>query len=290
MIDWPWNRFREFIAPKADRFTVLRKIINEAELEFSINNIAGNRHFFIMPPQKEEYNKRRLTILVAHYDRFPGSPGANDNSAAVLILIETALKLIKDKISNWLIIFTDKEELSGEEGIQNQGAYSLAAEMRKVKMENSRFFIFDACGIGDTMLISTTADYLLKNEAGGEKLRASIKELREQALETAQNLRMIKVLLAPTLFSDDLGFLRAGVATQTITMLPSEECGSFISILRKDPAFANVLVNKGLRNSKNERQIPETWRNFNSPRDNYLKLTPEHFSIVQRFAVALCKH
>jgi hypothetical protein len=123
------------------------------------------------------------------------------------MLLETAMKLSKDKIHNWVIIFTDKEELSGGESIQEQGAYSLAMSLRGTGMESARIFNFDACGTGDTLVISTTAEHLLKNEARGEKIRSSIKELRDNALETSRELRMIKVLLAPTPFSDDLGFL-----------------------------------------------------------------------------------
>ena len=289
MTTWPWNHFRKFIDPEADRFSILTELLKEKQLEYSIITIAGNRHFIISPPLKEEFLRSRLTILVAHYDRFPGSPGANDNSTAVFILIETAMKLRKDKINNWRIIFTDKEEISDGEGIRNQGAYSLAAGLRETNMENARIYSFDACGTGDTLIISTTAEYYLKNETGGEKIRASIKEFRESALETARDLRMIKVLLAPTPFSDDVGFLRAGIAAQTITMLPSYECTSLVSTLRKDPGFAEVLVNQNLRNSHNERQVPETWRSLNSPRDSFLRLTPQHFRTVMRFAEALCK-
>ena len=290
MTDWPWNRFKEFIGPEVDRFVTLKRLIEEGGLVYSINTTAGNRHFFISSPQPEkEFLRRRLTILVAHYDRFPGSPGANDNSAAVFILVETAVKLQKEKISNWLIIFTDKEELINGQGIRDQGAYSLALNIKEKGLENARIFNFDACGVGDTLIISTTTEFFLKNEARGEKIRNSIKELRENALETARDLRMVKVLLAPTPFSDDIGFLRAGIAVQTITMLPSEECSPMVSILRRDPSFAEALVKQNVRTSLNQKHIPETWRSLNSPSDSFLRLTPQHYRSVQRFAEALCK-
>ena len=290
MTAWPWKHFKDFIAPEADRFSLLKGLLEEGRLECSVITLAGNRHFFIAPPPpEEEFLRRRRTILVAHYDRYPGSPGANDNSAAIFILIETAINLKKDKISNWLIIFTDKEELNGGDDIRDQGAYSLATGLKEAGIENARIFNFDACGTGDTLVISTTAEYFLKNEARGEKIRASIKELRENALETGRNLAMAKVLLAPTPFSDDLGFLRAGVAAQTITMLPSDECSALASVLRREPGFAELLVNQKMRNSQNEKYIPETWRCLNSPKDGFHKLTPQYFRILQRFAEALCE-
>ena len=287
-----WKRFRDFLNPQADRFSILEKLFEETELDFRIVTIAGNRHFFIMAPKPEaDYMRRRQTILVAHYDRYPESPGANDNSAAVFIMIETAVKLLEEKIGNWLIILTDKEELKTGEGILNQGAYSLAAGMRETGLENSRIYNFDACGTGDTLIISTTAEYLLKNEnfGGREKVRASIKELRDMALEKARDLHMEKVLLIPTPFSDDAGFLRAGIAAQTITMLPSDECTQLVSVLRRIPEFAGTLVYQELRKTENQRLIPETWRVFNSPSDSHLRLTPQNFRIVQRFAQSLCK-
>ncbi|MDR2619322.1 MAG: Zn-dependent exopeptidase M28 [Treponema sp.] len=286
----PWGRFREFIGPDADRFVILKDILETTMLEFRIVTIAGNRHFFITPQAvEEEFPRRRPVILTAHYDRSPGSPGANDNSAAVFLLIETAMKLKSGKERNWLIIFTDKEELSRNETIRNQGSYTLASGFKDAGMENARIFSFDACGAGDTLIISTSVEYLLKKEGkGNEKIRQSLLELRETALETARDLRMAKVLLAPTPFSDDAGFFRAGVAAQTITMLPSGECTQLVSVLRRNPQFADALLSREEQSAYNRRLIPETWRSLNSPSDSHLRLTPRNFRTVIRFAEALC--
>jgi hypothetical protein len=97
-------------------------------------------------------------VLVAHYDRAADSPGANDNSAAVFLLIETALKLRQKKVTDWMIIFTDKVELTAGEGLTRQGSYALAAGLRQAGLGGGRFFIFDACGTGDT-----------KNKKGGRE-------------------------------------------------------------------------------------------------------------------------
>jgi hypothetical protein len=286
----PWGWFREFIGLKADRFAILEDLLEKAKLEFKVVTIAGNRHFFVTPPPpEEEFLRRRPTILVAHYDRAPGSPGANDNSAGVFLLIETAMKLRSARENNWLIILTDKEELNAGESIRNQGAYTLAAGFRDAGLENARIFSFDACGAGDTLIISTTVEYLLKGEGAGEKIRQSLMELRKTALETARDLRLTKVLLAPTPFSDDAGFFRAGVAAQTITMLPSEECTRLISVLRRNPQFADALLSREEQKTQDRRLIPETWRSLNSPSDSHLRLTPRNFRTVMRFAETLCR-
>jgi len=285
----PWQRFQEFISPGADRFTILSELLNAAELDYSVLDLSGNRHFYIAsPPPEKEYLRRPPAMLVAHYDRASGSPGANDNSSGVFLLLETAIKLKKGGAKNWIIIFTDKEELTEGESIQDQGAYSLALGLKTMALKNPRIFSFDACGAGDTLIISTTLEYLLKKE-GGKKLQKSIIELRQFALDTARNLGMEKVLLAPTPFSDDLGFFRAGLSAQTITMLPSEECIRFVSELRKNPGFTEALISAELRGKASVKYIPETWRSLNSPADSHLRLTPEHFRTVVRFAEALCR-
>jgi hypothetical protein len=287
----PWKQFQAFIDMAADRFAILNGLLNEAGLEYRTVTIAGHRHFFVAPPPPEEdFLRRKPTVLSAHYDRAPGSPGANDNSAAVFLLIETAVKLRREKVNNWLIIFTDKEELGPGESVENQGSYTLASAFKDTGMDNARIFNFDTCGRGDTLIISTTADYLLKGEpgAGSERMRSSVHELREAALVTARNLNMVRALLLPTPFSDDAGFFRAGMAAQTITMLPAEECSALISTLRRDPGFAGALVSRDLRAAQNRRLIPETWRSINSPGDSHLRLTPDNFRLVTRFAEALC--
>lgn len=282
----------EFISPDAGRFTILKELLEEAALEYKVIDMAGQRHIIVAPPPPEEkYLRRPPSILVAHYDRTEGSPGANDNSAGVFLLIETAIKLRKKNKTNWVIIFTDKEELKPGEGIEAQGSYSLAAGFKNLKnsaMEKSRIFCFDTCGTGDTMVISTTLESLLKKEGGGSKLLDSVLELRQFALNTARDLGMAKVLLAPTPFSDDAGFFRAGVAAQTITMLPSEECIRLVSELRKNQDFADVLISAELRRNIRSHLIPETWRSLNSPIDSHLRLTPNHYRTVVKFAEALC--
>jgi hypothetical protein len=305
----PYCRFTEFIAPEADRFSILTALLDELDLKYERMDIAGNRHLFVfpVPPERalragagQEPGGRAVpawgqtpipVILVAHYDRTAYSPGANDNSAAVFQLIETAMSLKEKRVPRWLIIFTDKEELCFGEGIRDQGSYTLARKLRKAGFGGSRFYIFDACGVGDTLVISTTTDRLLRDEEGPgiPKTRRLARELRNWALEAARNLRMEKVILLPTPFSDDAGFLRAGIAAQTITVLPSQEAGCFAAVVRKNPDFAGALLSRKDQAAQDRQLIPETWRSLNGPGDSPLKLTPQHYKQVVRFACALCR-
>ncbi|GHV73686.1 hypothetical protein AGMMS49940_09880 [Spirochaetia bacterium] len=290
-------RFTDFIAPGADRYSILAELLEE--MGFGYSSIALGapkgrqlRHFLVFPRRGQGFHPGRLpTVLTAHYDRAEGSPGANDNSAAVFMLLEAALKMRDEQQRNALIIFTDKEELSPGEGIREQGSYGLAKRLQKTALRDCRYFIFDACGSGDTLVISTMADHLLKNEGGLEaaRRRQTVKALRDDALQTARQIGMKKVLLAPTPFSDDAGFLQAGLAAQTITMLPSQEAAALASLLRTKPACINALVSRDAQKTGETLPLPETWRIFNSPADGPERLTPKNFDRVVAFACALCR-
>jgi hypothetical protein len=220
----------------------------------------------------------------------------------VFLLLKTAQRLgaleraaIKttgaSDILPWIIILTDKEELHYGQGIREQGSYSLAETLRRGGLDTARVFIFDACGTGDTLIISTGTDFLLRNEIGAGALhaRSSIQALRDRALAAARDLGLDKVLLLPTPFSDDAGFLRAGISAQTITVLPSAEASSFASLTRSRPEISGALFSREQAQIMGLSHIPETWRRLNGSADTHLKLSPEHFDMVVRFAEQLCK-
>ncbi|MCL2793630.1 MAG: hypothetical protein FWD87_11150 [Spirochaetaceae bacterium] len=87
---------------------------------------------------------------------------------------------------------------------------------------------------------------MLREDGDGKKLRRSVKALQTLAHTTASGLGM-KGAACPTPFSDDAGFLRAGLAAQTITMLPTAECARLVSALRTSPDLAGALINAELR-------------------------------------------
>ena len=294
----PYERFFDFIAPEADRFGVLLEHTRKLSLNSVVITIEGNRHFFIFPRGISlklsagsgfPFNGQSPVVLTAHYDRVPGSPGANDNSAAVFQLLTTALRLGEQNIENWIIIFTDKEELLSGEGISDQGSFSLAKKLRNWGLANARVFNFDACGSGDTFVFSSTTDYLLKKNGKPGRASQTINYLRERAYSAARNIRLRGVLFVPTPFSDDAGFLRGGIPAQTITVLPAAEAAPFAALLRNRPGFADTLITGSIKNAPDRRLVPETWRCLNGPSDSHVRLTPEHFETVVRFAAELCR-
>jgi hypothetical protein len=301
-------RFGEFTDPQASRFAVLASLLKEAALPHRALSLEKSRHFFIHPEQNPERGKKdpaeagkkspagfgsRLpqTVLVAHYDRSEGSPGANDNSAAVLILIEAAKKLLREGEKNWLIIFTDHEEVPGGGSLEDQGSFALARFLKEKGFAGSDFFIFDCCGTGDTLIVSTTAGQLLKEKEGGgsDRMRRALAGVRERVLKTVRDLFLDRILLAPTPFSDDPGFLRAGIAAQTITCLPASEATTLARALRRRPELLDYLVHRQDEKKSDLSFFPPVWRRINSPADTERYLTPEYFDQVERLALALCR-
>jgi hypothetical protein len=286
---FPYSRFRSFIDLDAERFEILIEVLKEASLPCRVAKIAGRRHIVV------DCKGAVRTILTAHYDRTPGSPGANDNGAAVFMLIEAAQSVIKQGDTGATFIFTDKEELSAGEEITDQGSYSLALGLKELGLEATRVFPFDACGAGDTLIISTAAEKLLQHSAASfsekeNSATAMIKRihvLRDLALKAADKAYIEQTLLLPTPFSEDAGFLRAGIAAQTITVLPQMEAAAFSSLARTKEEIAGAILT-GFPEA-DRRRIPETWRSLNGSGDSLLRLTPAYWKKVVGFIRALCE-
>lgn len=275
--------FLDFIAPGNDRFERLFALLRDRGLSPGTVELAGSRHLIVTP--KGTMAAGRQTVLVAHYDRAPGSPGANDNSAAVFQLMEAAFRLRAEGTDGWLIVFTDREESAGECGARGQGAYALAEGFKAIGLAESRFFIFDACGRGDTIIVSTTMD-TLAGEA--EQLRKNARDLRLRALETGRLSSGGRIMLAPTPFSDDAGFLAAGITAQTITLLPENEACLLARSFRNKKDYAASLINRkareGLEPEAYRAIVPETWKSLHGAADDSGSLSLGSFPLMERFA------
>jgi hypothetical protein len=281
----PYKRFENFISGERSRFDMLGAILEALKLPYSVVKIGVNRHFFVTSAVKI----KPTAVLLAHYDATPDSPGANDNASGVFALLAAAIELNKKSKQGWLIIFTDKEELSADEGLRAQGSFLLAKGLKSTGFAGTDFYVFDACGRGDALVISTIADHLIKNEAGlgVAQIQKKMQDLRGRAIAAAAGSFDGRHLLMPTPFSDDAGFLRAGLAAQTLTVLPKDEAAAFTRLSRVRPEYVRALVNREYRKGIDANQIPLTWRLINSPDDKITVLNLEILPLVAKFAVKL---
>jgi aminopeptidase YwaD len=95
---------------------------------------------------------RKVLVLVAHHDAVPGSPGANDNAAAVAILLVLLerLRVAAPRALRVRLLFTAAEEL----GYLGARAYVADTPLDDVLGVLS----LELCGIGDSVVIWDVGD------------------------------------------------------------------------------------------------------------------------------------
>lgn len=245
--------FRQFISPDCDRKAFIQNYLNFAGLDAPVIQMEGKNHIYVKFPQSQYNPMFRVKTVIAHYDRVAGSPGANDNSAAVFSMLEWALRLSKiSSFHNIRLIFTDGEEL-GEEGVSSQGAFPLAALFRKLGITED-VFVFDCMGRGEVPVFAETI--LPKGASRNFVNQFCALEARTQKL--LMEASGGKWFTLPVNYSDNASFIANGIPAVAITMLPSSEIS--------DAAIGKVE--------------PETWKLLHTPEDNFESLTPVSFEIT----------
>jgi hypothetical protein len=240
-----------FTAPEVDRYAFLTHLLEEKKLSYEVLRVEGSRHILIKS-SKRNFPTQAVKTYVAHYDRHPGSPGANDNSAAVLSLIEQVGQFSNGLPANNQLLLTDKEEVDRQTGLKNQGAWHLADWLKKQHIDTWNFFHFDAFGRGDSVVLSSTSSKLLQK---AKDVSARTKQNNESQFlglgkKLTQGLSQ-KVFTMPTPLSDDFSFAMQGFSSSLLTCLPYNEAKAY-------------LENKAR---------PKTWQLINSPKDEISTLT-----------------
>ena len=274
------SEFSEFIAPDCDRAAFIQKYLNAAGLDAPVLQMEGKNHIYVKFPQNQYNPMFRIKTVIAHYDRFPGSPGANDNSAAVFCLMQWAVELARSysggvaagvrytggagvggNFHNIRLIFTDGEEL-GSGGVAEQGAFPLAQVFRRLGITNDDIFVFDCMGRGDVPVLAQT---VLPRKAPKSFVK-NFTALEDRAQQLLQNASGGKWFRLPCNYSDNASFIASGIPAVAITLLPSAEVN-------------DVLLGKQ----------PETWQRFHTQNDNLESLTPESFEIFYNMLRSLAR-
>ncbi len=220
--------FKEFCSLKSNRRKIITDIITVENIPYDTVEINGAVHILLFP---ENLNSQKHTpILLAHYDRVQDTPGANDNSASVFYLLYHA-KRLKKLNHNTVIIFTDKEEISGEDSVTKQGSYGLGFFFKEKNITNISFFVFDMCGIGSTILLGTAGESLIKKHYGQQydysKIKSKIDSVKKRAEEILFSLNNGEFFYLNPLFSDDLGLILNEYPAVLISLLPYREAIEF---------------------------------------------------------------
>ncbi|MGH7365314.1 MAG: M28 family peptidase [Candidatus Rokuibacteriota bacterium] len=179
--------------------------------------IAFSRHRFTRPEGRgDTYTVElgegpRVLILCAHHDAVPGSPGANDNAAAVGILLHLIPRLPPRIPRGWRVrlLFTAAEELD----YLGARAYVEDTPLDGV----AGVLSLELCGIGDTVVLWDAAEpapFLGTVTAG----------LESTGLRRDEGYRVVGRI--PIFGSDHRAFAAAGLPAYGFTMVPAAHAGA----------------------------------------------------------------
>ncbi len=273
--------FRAFMAPGCDRLVRLSGMLARVGLEGRVLGIGERRHLLVRlrqgPPS---------IILVAHYDRVEGSPGALDNSAACFVLARAGRRIRADHRARKgiLLLFTDGEEAAIENPL-SQGAYALATGLKKAIGEaRPEIFILDVVGRGSRLLVSTASRPGWEGQ--GDVAKSLLDAMEGRAGAAATRLGLASPVRLPLPWSDDLGFALAGMPSLALTLLPELELdGLMRGLARISRSSASRLPSR--------RELghawPSTWERLHGPDDIPELLEGPSLALMEEFCVWLCR-
>jgi aminopeptidase YwaD len=149
-------------------------------------------------------------VLGAHYDSVPGSSGANDNAAAVSILLEVIQRVRETSLSIPVnVVFFDLEE--------GPMAGSQAYVARLSPQDVLAMINLDLCGFGDTLVVAPQKHIESR--------------LLNKAVLNASHGRQVEVLEASPP-SDDMIFEYVGIPNISVCVAPADD----VELLAKSAA------------------------------------------------------
>lgn len=180
-------------------------------------------------------------VIGAHYDAFPGSPGANDNASGMAVLLALAQELSRSGCDKAVeLVFFDAEE-SGRAG-------SIAYLAECASDQVAGMVNLDVCGYGDTLCVRCMKKTpLLRNFTDKARLRRFDGE---------------EVCYLPD--SDDKTFTKGHIPALSVAMLPRWD--SAILPALKDYANGFLGIPPELREQVASMEIMSTLHG--GPRDN----------------------
>ena len=213
---------------------------------------TGGFALFAQPAPKAEVEVQNIIVrpveiagpklvIGAHYDAFPGSPGANDNASGMAVLLALAQELSRSGCDKAVeVVFFDAEE-SGRAG-------SIAYLAECSSEEVAGMVNLDVCGYGDTLCVRCMKKTpLLRNFTDKARLRRFDGE---------------EVCYLPD--SDDKTFTKAHIPALSVAMLPRWD--SAILPALKDYANGFLGIPPELREQVASMEIMSTLHG--GPRDN----------------------
>ena len=202
----------------------------------------------------------RVLVLIAHHDAVPGSPGANDNAAAVGILLHLLPRLIVPRGLRVRLLFTAAEEL---------GYLGARAYVREIPLGSiAGVLSLELCGIGDSLAVwdaDTETDFLRRvtGTLGGLGLR------RDEGYHVVGRI--------PVFGSDHRAFAAAGIPAYGLSVVPFAEAEG----LRR---FVLSPIRSTLMHAVRR---PPPFDTYHTSRDASSTLDPRALDLVARALTAI---
>lgn len=275
-----------------DRFSYLRHWLERCGIRGKKIELFGRRHLLVQFNHNRD--PRKITkVLVAHYDKVPHSPGGNDNGAAVFQLLAHAGRLTNEGYQGHIqILFTDGEEIL-DGPLSSQGSFQLARFFKDRGISNIQFYVFDMCGIGDTIVVGGAGSLLLDQSLKQKIISAEFH--REASLAIKNGASIVRAFQGHpadwiyALFSDDLGFLLNGYPAVYFSVLPAAEAelahSNWHEVVRNKRAM--LALEKGYLSEEFRRLIypllPASWRTWHTVHDKVELLEKKAFWVMEDF-------
>ena len=202
----------------------------------------------------------RVLVLIAHHDAVPGSPGANDNAAAVGILLHLLPRLIVPPTLRVRLLFTAAEEL---------GYLGARAYVREIPLGRiAGVLSLELCGIGDSVAVwdATSETDLLRRVTGA---------LGGLGLQRDEGYHVVGRI--PVFGSDHRAFAAAGIPAYGLSVVPVAEADA----LRR---FVLSPVRSALMHAVRR---PPPFDTYHTSRDASSTLDPRALDLVTRSLSAI---
>jgi hypothetical protein len=267
--------YPRFISPAADRGAEIHGELESRGVHAKTLELGGGRFVVAWPRNSVRDPRYRIKVLTAHHDRVPGTPGALDNSAACVQLVDFLSS--SQESFNTLVVFTDREELGGLPPA-GQGSYAVGKAFAGMGIRMPMVFPFDVTGRGDAIVLSRAADTLMARHGDAVEGYTGLSSVVEETDAMAGSVSRLMAGRAPVYrtavpFGEDLGFICAGIPALTVTILPRDEAEA-LAARSGLPAWAST--------SAPGSSMPATWRSLHGSGDEPGLYTTEAFEVVGR--------
>jgi len=202
----------------------------------------------------------RVFVLCAHHDAVPGSPGANDNAAAVGILLTLLERVAIPSGLRVRLLFTAAEErdcLGAREYVRAVGVSGIVGVLS-----------LELCGIGDNLVVwDATAESPVTRATRGALESAGLK--RDESYHVVGRI--------PRFGSDHRAFAAAGVPAYGLTVVPSANADALRQFIF-NPVWGGIrfLFRR-----------PAPFDTYHTPRDAVATLEPRALDLTIRALTAV---